>query len=203
MQYFIYKKQRKFRNVYIYTISKNSETFSYTKIQTLCKRQDNCHSIFLYKNIDTLRDAISMKVLKWAFVLKNEDTFRYITFLYTKRHTLRKKQDNLRRIFIYKNPDTLRSHIFYEIYEIGWGREGGGHFICKKKHCASFFKWKKKCTLRHVFIYKNPDTLRHIFIKNRCNLRYLFILDPPPPRQPPSPAPTQTQGQGKHNQQPQ
>ena len=41
------------------------------------------------------------------------------TFLYTKRPTLFKKHDNLRNVFIYKNPDTLRYAVFHEIFETG------------------------------------------------------------------------------------
>ena len=46
------------------------------------------------------------------------------TFLCTKSQTLCKKQDNLRHVFIYKNPDTLRYAVFHEIFETG---------ICIKK----------------------------------------------------------------------
>ena len=49
-----------------------------------------------------------MKMLNLAYIYNNHDTFRYVTFLYTKIMTLGKKQDNLRYVFLYKNPDTLR-----------------------------------------------------------------------------------------------
>ena len=38
---------------------------------------------------------------------------------YAKSQTLRKKQDNFRYVFIYKNQDTLCYAIFHEIFEIG------------------------------------------------------------------------------------
>ena len=58
---------------------------------------------------------------------KTTCTFLYInkkqnnpeTLLYTKSRTLRKKQDNFRYVFIYKNPDTLSYAIFHEIFEVG------------------------------------------------------------------------------------
>ena len=53
-------------------------------------------------------------------------TLFYVTFLYVKIQTLRKKQDNLRYVFIYKNPDNLRCAIFHRIFEIDGGE--GGHF---------------------------------------------------------------------------
>ena len=40
-------------------------------------------------------------------------TLRYVKNLYAKRHTLRKNQENLRYVFIFKNPDTLRNAIFF------------------------------------------------------------------------------------------
>ena len=39
--------------------------------------------------------------------------------LYTKSHTLFKKLDNFRYVFIYKKPYTLRYGIFHEIFEVG------------------------------------------------------------------------------------
>ena len=45
--FYIYKKQKYFRNVYIYT-----------RIQTLFKKQDNLRYDFIHKNPDTLRYAI-------------------------------------------------------------------------------------------------------------------------------------------------
>ena len=48
-----------------------------------------------------------MKCLKLAFIYKKPDTLRYVTFLYTKSHILRKKQDNFYYVFIYKNLDTF------------------------------------------------------------------------------------------------
>ena len=49
-----------------------------------------------------------MEFLKFVFTYKKHDTLRYVIFLYTKRQTLRKKQDNFCYVFIYKNPDTLK-----------------------------------------------------------------------------------------------
>ena len=37
--------------------------------------------------------------------------------------TLRQKQDNLRYVFILKNPDTFRYTIFYWVFETGTGGE--------------------------------------------------------------------------------
>ena len=72
-----------------------------------------------------------MKILKLAFIYKKHNTLRYVTFLHTKTLTLRKKQDNLRFIFIYKIPDTLSYAIFHGIIEIVGG---GGTFLYPKKN---------------------------------------------------------------------
>ena len=44
--------------IYIYIYNKDCETFLYTKIQTLCKNQDNSRHVFIYKKQDTLGYAI-------------------------------------------------------------------------------------------------------------------------------------------------
>ena len=53
-----------------------------------------------------------MKCSSWN-IYKKHDTFCYGTFLYAKTQTLRKKQDNLRYVFMFKNPDTLHYAIFH------------------------------------------------------------------------------------------
>ena len=97
---------------------------------------------------------------------------RNVTFLYTKIQTLRKKQENLHYVFIYKNPDTLYYAIFHGIFEIGGG---GVYFINKNNaHCVNIL-CAKKCTFRYIYIYKKPDTLRHIFIRKKNALCVTFL----------------------------
>ena len=55
-----------------------------------------------------------------------------MTCLYTKIQTLRKNQDNLRYIFIYKKPYTVHYANFHGIFEIGGGG-GGEHYYMQKK----------------------------------------------------------------------
>ena len=69
----------------------------YTKIQTLCKKQDSLRYVFIHKKPDTIRYAIFHEVFEIGiFIYKKHDTLRYVKFLYTKNQTLQKKQDNLR-----------------------------------------------------------------------------------------------------------
>ena len=57
--------------------------------------------------------------------------------MYIKSQTLRKKQENLSYVFIYKNPDTFHYAISHGIFEIGGG---GGTFLYAKKNvlCVTF-----------------------------------------------------------------
>ena len=113
MHVFIYPRNQKNRNVIIY------------KKPTLFKKQDNFRYVFIYKKLVTLSYAIfhgNFEVgtyiqKSWHFALR--DAFIY------KDQTLHKKQYNLRHVFIYKNPDTLRYSIFMEFLKLA---EGGGHF---------------------------------------------------------------------------
>ena len=82
-----------------------------------------------------------MIVLKLEFIYKKHDTLRYVAFLYTKIQTLRKKQENLRYIFMHKNPNTFHYALFHEIFEIGGG--GGTFLYAKTMRFAIHFYTKK------------------------------------------------------------
>ena len=98
---------------YIYAKSKKCETFLYKTIQTLCKKQDNSRYVFNPKRKTLYVTQFFMKILKLAFAYKKDDTLCYVSFLYTKIQTLRKKHDHLRYVFIYKKLDTLRYASFH------------------------------------------------------------------------------------------
>ena len=93
--------------------AKICETFLYTKIQTLFKKQVYFRYVFIYKKQDTLRYTISHEFLKLVLLYKKHHTLCCVTYSYTKRKTIRKKQDSLRYIFTYKNLATLRYAIFH------------------------------------------------------------------------------------------
>ena len=76
----ISKRQR--ARFYIYKKQKNCKMFLYTKSPTIFKNQDNSRYVFIYKKEDTLRYAISMKILWLGFIYKKHDTLRYVIFLY-------------------------------------------------------------------------------------------------------------------------
>ena len=122
---------RKTTRMFISTKSKkNGPTFLYTKTQTLFKKLDNFRYVFMYKKPYTLRYGIFMKFLQLAFIYKKHDTFRCVTFLTSKSQTLRKKQDNLRYVFKYKNPALCITQFFIEILKFA----DEGAFIYLKKH---------------------------------------------------------------------
>ena len=85
---YIYKKKKKFRNVFIYK-----------KPNTLQKDRKFCSDI-LYKNQDTLCYAVFHEIFEVGIYIQKYDTLRYVTFLYTKIQTLGKKQDNFSYVFI-------------------------------------------------------------------------------------------------------
>ena len=98
----------------------------------------------------------------------------YWTFLYSKIQTLRKKQDNLRYVFIYKNPDTLCYTIFYRIFEIGGG--GGAFLYAKNNALFVTFLYAKNNTLCVTFyIQKALHLALHFYVQNKCTLGYVFI----------------------------
>ena len=133
---------RKATRTFLYTQkAKICETFLYSKSQTLFKKLDNSRNVFIDKKRYTLRYGIFMKFLKFAFIFKKHDTLRYVTYLYTKRQTLRKKQDNLRYVFIYKNPALGVTRFFIEFFEICGG---GGTFMHSKNNalCVTYLYWK-------------------------------------------------------------
>ena len=83
-------------------------------------------------------------------------------YIYTKSQTIRKKQDNFRYAFIYKQLDTLRYTIFHETSEISICIQKSWQFALRE-----FFIYKKLDTSQKArqfalrfFIYKKPDTLR-------------------------------------------
>ena len=109
---------------FIYTKSKqNCEPFLDTKSHSIFKKLDNFRYVFLYKKQYTWLYGIFMIFLKLAFIYKKHDTLRYVKILYRRSKTLRKKQDNLQYVFIYKNPALLHYANFHWIFHIcGGGR---------------------------------------------------------------------------------
>ena len=93
-----------------------------------------------------------MKMLKLAFIYKKHDTFRYVNFLYKKIQTLRKKQENVRYVFILKNPEHLTS--YDSLLKFGNCRRGGS-YMKKTIHCELHFYMQKKMHFAlHFYIQK-------------------------------------------------
>ena len=79
------------------------------------------------------------------------------------QETFRKKQDNLRCVFIYKKPDTLFYVIFYGIFEIDGGGEEGGY--TQKNHFALHFYMQKNNELSVTFLYTNALCVTFLYLK--------------------------------------
>ena len=116
------QKRKNMRNVYIYI----------QKSRHFAKRK-TIYVTFLYTKIQTLDITIfSWKIWNWhLYVYKKHDTLRYVTFLYANIQTLRKKQDNLRYVFLYTKIRRLCvTQFVMEILELAEG--GGGECMYRK-----------------------------------------------------------------------
>ena len=92
LRYFIFMKIC-YCHIYIYLKHETFRysAFLYTTINALCKKQDNLHYVFIYKNLDTLRHVIFYRIFEigggWvAFFIKKHCTSRYM--LYFKKDAL-------------------------------------------------------------------------------------------------------------------
>ena len=84
------------------------------------QKGNDCETfICIYKRPDTFQKSGPCLYIYINANLKNFMEIAKRLYVYTKGQTLSKKQDNLRYFFIHKSPDTLRSAIFHEIFEIG------------------------------------------------------------------------------------
>ena len=98
--------------------SQNCDTFIYiyTKSQTLCKKQDNLRYVLFTKSLTLYVTRFFMKFWDWhLYIYIKHENLRYVTFLYTKRQSLKKKQDNLRYIFLYTVWLKWRAHFAVDI----------------------------------------------------------------------------------------
>ena len=87
---------------------------------------------------------------------------------------LRKKQDNLPYILMYKKPALCVTRFFIEFLKFA---KGGGHLLIKKTmHFVLYFYIEKQYTLCYVDRNKEHDTMRYILIsRKQCTFRYLYI----------------------------
>ena len=154
--------------VYIHKKRKKCNTFSYTKNHTLFKKLDNSRYVYIYKKAIHLTLLDFRENFEVGIYIQKVWQFALHDFLYTKYQTLHKKQDNLRYVFIYKNPETLRYAIFYWIFEIGRG--GGGVFLYPKNNalCITFLYYK---TSIMFYMQKSGTFALCDFLLNFWNLR--------------------------------
>ena len=108
-------------HVFIYTkIKENDKRFIYKTPDTLQKSRQFALR-FIYKKPDTLRYNFFLKKIEIGVYIKKTWHFALHDFFIYKIQTLRKNQDNLHCVFIYKKPETLRYAIFCWIFKIGGG----------------------------------------------------------------------------------
>ena len=136
----ISKRQR--AHLYIFKRRKNCQIFYITKSWHLAKSKTVSVNVFIYKKDHTFIFSIFDANFQFGIYIQKLWHFVLCDLFYTESMTLRKKQDNLRYVFIYKNQDNLRYAIFVEFLKL---LEGGGAFLY-------FFK---QCTLRYILIAKS------------------------------------------------
>ena len=143
--------ERKRAGFNIYRAKKIAKRFYTQKARHFAKIY-TIYVTFLYTKSMTLYSSrFFMKKLRLAFIYKQHETLRSVTFLYTKRQTLRKKQDNL-RYFLYTKTRTLCvTQFFNEVLKLA---EGGRHFYLHKiMHFALYFNMQKNNALCVMFLY--------------------------------------------------
>ena len=82
---------------------KNCKTFYIQKSGHLAKSKTISVTFLYTKSNKCHVTQFFMSILKLNFIYKKHYTLRYVAFLYKRSEPLRKKQDNLRYVFIYKN----------------------------------------------------------------------------------------------------
>ena len=119
---------RPWRNIYKGFSRSLARGFSIPWLNISVGKSLFCLSIAPTKRNTLYVTRFSMKFLKLAFIYKNHDTLRYLTFLYTKSETLCKKQDNFSYIFIYKIRTLCVTRFFMEFLKLA---EGGAFLNTK------------------------------------------------------------------------
>ena len=72
----------------------------------------------MYINVNNNESHQRKTTCTFSYIQKEKQIAKSL-YIYIQIQTLFKKQDNLRYVFIHKNPDTLRYTVFDEIFEIG------------------------------------------------------------------------------------
>ena len=175
--YHIYKKQKKLRHVYMY--KKKARHFS--KSTTICVP-------FLLTKSQTLYvTRFFMNFLKLAFMhIQKAWYFALHDVIYTKSLKLRKKQDNLRHVFLYTESLTLCiTRFFIEFLKFA---EGGRHFyigktmhlelnLCMKRtvHFTLRFFIRKARHFASICFYPKNNALCVMFLYLKFILHYILM----------------------------
>ena len=163
---------------FIYAKSKNiaKRLHLYTKSETLCKKQDNLRYVFIHKNTDTLCYMIfHEKFVMGIYIYTKSMALCVRGRFYIKNLETSKKQDNLRYVFICKNPDTLRHKIFMGYLKLA---EGGGHFYSHKNNalCVKLLYDKNNALSGMVLYKKVRNFVLHFHLqKNALCVTFLYL----------------------------
>ena len=136
---------------YIYKKQKNAKRFYIQKPTHFSISRTICDTFLYAKSMTLYVTRLFIKKLNLAFIYKKHDILRYVTFLYSKSRTLRKKQDNLRYVFIFKIWTLSVTRFFIEFLKFA---DGGGIFMFKKIHFALHLYVQKTMHFALRFISK-------------------------------------------------
>ena len=149
-------------HVYIYKKAKQIETFLYTKSQTICKKKKNLLCFYVQKTRHfTLSDF--HEIFEVGIYIQKARYFVLLDFKIKKSQTLRKKEDNLCFVFMFKNPDTLHYAIFIEFLKLA---EGGAFLHLKNNAlCFTLIYWKNNALCATFYIQKSGHYALHFYMQ--------------------------------------
>ena len=153
------------------------------------KRKTKCTYIFIQKDFffenfsdtksDTLKKARQFELIFhtlffWNWYLYTKSIILCVTwrFYIQKYRHFTKNQDNLRCVFISKNPDTFHHAIIMEFLKLA---EGGGILYLKNALCITFIYKKTTPIALRFYIQKSRHFRLHFYMQKTMHFALRFI----------------------------
>ena len=170
--YNYYHQQKTTCTSYIYTKGKTDiKTIIFKKYIDTLQKARQFASRFLYKKLKTLRYAICHELF-WSWHLCTKIMTLCVKWSFYKTiQTLRKKQDNLRYVFICKNQDTLHYAIFIEFLKLAERR--GNLYMQKQCNFVTFMEAKNNA-LCVTFLHTKILTLCVTFLISQKTMHFVL-----------------------------
>ena len=146
-------------------------TFLYTKIQTLCKNQDNIRYVLYKKARHFTSRHFPWFLWNWHLYTKSMALCVAWSFYIQKQYTSETARQFSLRFYTQKSWHFASRKISWNFWN--W-RRGEGHFYMKKMRFVLNFICKKQCTLCYILIYKN-QTLCVTYLYEKKSLCVMFL----------------------------